>query len=72
MQYLKIIVDGIFSFATFMILMAGLFCYGIYLGYQHDNRTREQTAACYAQGMVLVTSQAGDRCVLPTNLIPVK
>jgi hypothetical protein len=33
---------------------------------------RVATEACYAQGMVLVLSDAGQRCVLPQSLVKVK
>jgi hypothetical protein len=34
--------------------------------------TKRITEACYTQGMVLVDTDAGQRCVLPQSLVKVK
>ena len=72
----KSIVDGIFNFWTFMLVMTVLF---IWIGVQateNDDKIKEQTRiateACYAQGMVLVQSDAGPRCASPQSLVKVK
>lgn len=72
----KSIFDGIFSFWTFMLVMTVLF---IWIGVQateNDDKIKEQTRiateACYAQGMVLVQSDAGPRCASPQSLVKVK
>lgn len=70
------VVDGIFSFSTFMLLMIGLFIWIIISIGERDAANREtlrlNTEACYEQGMVLVQSDAGQRCVLPQSLVKVK
>ena len=70
------VVDVIFSFSTFMLLMIGLFIWIIISVGERDAANREtlrlNTEACYAQGMVLVQSDAGPRCVLPQSLVKVK
>jgi hypothetical protein len=73
---LKTVFDYVFSFETFV----ALFCVGIILSLggviikenERNDLTQARTEACYAQAMVLVQSDAGQRCVAPTNLVKVK
>ncbi len=75
-NFLKSVADYVFSFGMFMFL----FCTGVLLLisaiFIKTDEQREQTQlrveACYAQGMVLVRSDAGERCVLPQSLVKVK
>ncbi len=75
-NFLKTLADYVFSFGMFMFL----FCAGIVTLFGSlivaENEQREltqlRTEACYSQGMVLVQSDAGQRCVLPQSLVKVK
>ena len=75
-EFFKSLADYVFSFGMFMFLFVVgvvLLLSGIVAA---ENEQREQTQlrteACYAQGMVLVRSDAGERCVLPQSLVKVK
>lgn len=71
----KSIFDGIFSFYTIWFLMVLLFGWLIIGVAEQENADAEQkrvaTEACYAQGMVLVQSDAGPRCASPQSLVKV-
>ena len=75
-EFFKSLADAVFSFNMFMFL----FITGIVLAFAgmiiKTNELEEQTQlrveACYSQGMVLVESDAGQRCVLPQSLVKVK
>jgi len=41
-------------------------------GNEARENTRKMTEACYSQGMVLVETDAGQRCVDPRTLVKVK
>ena len=71
----KSIVDGIFSFWTVWFVMVFIFGWLI-IGVAeqekaNDEQKRIATEACYTQGMVLVQSDAGQRCVSPQSLVKV-
>jgi hypothetical protein len=75
-EFFKSLADYVFSFGMFMFLFVVgvvLLMSGIVAA---ENKAREQTQlrteACYSQGMVLVQSDAGQRCVLPQSLVKVK
>jgi hypothetical protein len=72
----KSIIDGIFSFWTFWLIMVGLVVMILIQAGETEARakveTQQLTEACYSQGMVLVQSDAGQRCVLPQSLVKVK
>lgn len=75
-EFFKSLADYVFSFGMFMFLFvvgAVLLLSSIVTA---ENEQREQTQlrteACYAQGMVLIQSDAGQRCVLPQSLVKVK
>jgi hypothetical protein len=73
---LKTVFDYVFSFEA----VVALFCVGILLSLggmiikenERNDLTQARTEACYAQGMVLVQSDAGERCVAPADLVKVK
>ena len=73
---LKTVFDYVFSFETFV----ALFCVGILLSFvvmiikenERIDLTQARTEACYARGMVLVQSDAGERCVAPADLVEAK
>jgi hypothetical protein len=75
-KFLKFVADYVFSFGMFMFS----FCAGVLLLLSaimiKTEEQREQTQlrieACYAQGMVLIRSDAGERCVDPKSLVKVK
>jgi hypothetical protein len=75
-KFLEFVVDKVFSFGMFMFLFGTAVL--ILLGSiaVASDKAREQTQlrveACYAQGMVLVRTDAGQRCVLPQSLVKVK
>ena len=75
-NFLKSLADVVFSFGMFMFLFATgcIFLMVSIINADERNReaTRIATEACYSQGMVLVQSDAGQRCVLPQSLVKVK
>jgi len=75
-KFLKFVADYVFSFGMFMFLfcVGFVFLMGSIVVETNEQRERTQlrTEACYAQGMVLVRSDAGERCVDPKSLVKVK
>jgi hypothetical protein len=75
-NFLKSVADYVFSFYTIWFGLVVLFGLLIINVAEKENADTEQkrvaTEACYAQGMVLVQSDAGQRCVLPQSLVKVK
>ena len=75
-KFLEFIVDTVFSFGMFMFLSFVGFVYVVLVVADSENRhretTRAATEACYSQGMVLVTTDAGQRCADPRTLVKVK
>lgn len=75
-EFFKSLADYVFSFGMFMLLSVTGFVFlmvGIVEAEQESKeRTQLRTEACYSQGMVLVRSDAGQRCVLPQSLVKVK
>jgi len=73
-KFLEFFVDHIGSLIFFVFV--GLFiwfCLGLAeASNQARENTRRLTEACYSQGMVLVTTDAGQRCVSPQSLVKVK
>jgi ABC-type iron transport system FetAB permease component len=75
-KFLEFVAEYVFSFGMFMFL----FCVGaiILMGSivvatdEAQEQTQLRTEACYAQGMVLIRSDAGERCVDPKSLVKVK
>lgn len=75
-NFLKTLADYVFSFGMFMFLfcagIVAIFCILIITDNEQRELTQLRTEACYSQGMVLVRSDAGERCVLPQSLVKVK
>jgi hypothetical protein len=75
-EFFKSLADYVFSFGMFAFLTCVGFIFVMATMVTETNEQREQTQlrteACYAQGMVLVRSDAGERCVLPQSLVKVK
>jgi len=75
-EFFKGVADVVFSFGMFMFLFITgvlLLLGGIVIKTEElEAQTQLQVEACYAQGMVLVLSDAGQRCVLPQSLVKVK
>ena len=75
-EFFKSLADYVFSFGMFMFLFITgvlLLLGGIVIKTEElEAQTQLRIAACYAQGMVLVQSDAGQRCVLPQSLVKVK
>ena len=72
----KFLIDAIFNFWTFLLLASGFLIWVSAGISENDAKIKEQTRiateACYAQGMVLVQSDAGPRCASPQSLVKVK
>lgn len=70
-EFFKSLADAVFSFWTFMLIMGGLFAMILISIHEQEAAERKQTLAlteaCYAQGMVLVRTDAGQRCVLRSH-----
>jgi hypothetical protein len=75
-EVFKTIADYVFSFGMFMFLFCTgvvlLFCGMIIKTNEQRELTQLRIEACYSQGMVLVRTDAGQRCVLPQSLVKVK
>ena len=75
-EFFKSVADYVFSFWTFILLMGFLFGWVLIGITDQERANRKQTLAlteaCYAQGMVLVRTDAGQRCVDPKSLVKVK
>ena len=73
---LKSLADYVFSFGMFMFLLCAGFAVIMVALSNESTRTREltqqRTAACYSQGLVLVSTDAGPRCADPRTLVKVK
>jgi len=59
----------VFSGTTLFVL--GAIGFGYFLVTTLDKQ-RAQESVCYAQGMVRVRTDAGDRCALPNALVEIK
>jgi hypothetical protein len=75
-NFLKSVADYVFSYWTFILLVGFLFGWVLISINDQERANRKQTLAlteaCYAQGMVLVRTDAGQRCVLPQSLVKIK
>ena len=75
-EFFKSLADYVFSFGMFMFLFVTGCVFLMVSIVMESNEARERTQlrteACYSQGMVLVESDAGQRCVLPQSLVKVK
>lgn len=67
--------DRVFSLETFMLLCLVGWFFGLYHIVADDidrsERERVATEFCYSQNMILVSSDAGKRCVEPSALVKV-
>lgn len=76
MKIIETVLDYVFSLGMLLtILCVGFFfLIGSLMVATEEERdlTQLRTEACYSQGMVLVQSDAGQRCVDPKSLIKVK
>jgi hypothetical protein len=75
-SFLEGVFDVVFSLPTFLIGLIvgfGLLIIGVAKSENAEKELRaKQTAYCYSLGEVLVTSDAGRRCVAPENLTAIK
>lgn len=75
-EVLKSLADFVFSYGMFMFLVVVGFASVIITVAQADaeraEETQRLTEACYSRGMVLVDTDAGQRCVDPRTLVKVK
>jgi succinate-acetate transporter protein len=75
-NFFKSLADYVFSFGTFWVLFVASFVFLLLTISEQEQINRKETQriteACYAQGMVLVRTDAGQRCVLPQSLVKVK
>lgn len=76
-KYVERTVDGIFSFLSYwpiwlMIIGFGLLLYSAFMSEKrHADVRRHNTEVCYAQGLVVVETDAGYRCADPVALVKV-
>lgn len=72
----NIILDKVFNFYTYATLfVAGLIYLIVQIDASEDQARAERqakVAACFNNGMVLVETEAGQRCAEPKNLIAIK
>lgn len=75
-EFFKTLADYVFSFGMFMFLFAVGVVFLLSGIIAAGREAREQrhlvTEACYAQGMVVVQTDAGQRCADPKSLVKVK
>lgn len=75
-KFLKDLLDLVFSVSTVLFLFTAAFLYFIFSIAQQEKSaradTQQLTEACYAQGMVVVRTDAGERCADPRSLVKVK
>jgi hypothetical protein len=75
-KFFKSLADYVFSFGTFCVLIVASFVFLLLTISEQEQINRKETQriteACYTQGMVLVDTDAGQRCVLPQSLVKVK
>ena len=75
-NFFKSLADYVFSFGMFMFLLFGAFVFVMFEVANESTRSRERTQqlteACYSQGLVLVSTDAGPRCADPRTLVKVK
>jgi hypothetical protein len=75
-KFLEFVVDYVFSFGTLCLILIGVFIWAMAGVLERDKINRENyklaVEACYSQGMVLVDTDAGRRCVSPQSLVKVK
>jgi len=75
-NFFKSLADYVFSFGTFCVLFVASFVFLLLTISEQEQINRKETQriteSCYSQGMVLVQSDAGQRCVLPQSLVKVK
>jgi hypothetical protein len=79
-KFLEFVVDKVFSVGTFLLILAGIFLYTLVnlANEQEADRRADRentlkiTEACYSQGMVVVHTDAGERCADPRTLVKVK
>jgi hypothetical protein len=69
-------IDKIFSLKMLVLIWVAGFTLVFYNIVQNNNEKHEEYRAindyCYSQGMVVVTTDAGPRCVDPRSLVRVK
>lgn len=74
--FLEFVVDNVFSTGTLVIIIACGLVYGVFKISEVESARREEYQAkveyCYSQRMVLVQTDAGERCVEPSSLVRVK
>jgi hypothetical protein len=75
-KFLKFVVDKVFSGFTLMLIFGSAFMFLIFSIVESQEVARENTQkiteACYSQGMVVVDTDAGERCADPRTLVKVK
>lgn len=76
MKYAQFIFDKVFNIYTYILLfVAGFIFLIIDIDAREDQARAERqakVAACFNSGMVLVETEAGQRCAEPKNLIAIK
>jgi hypothetical protein len=76
MKIIETVFDYVFSFGMLLTLICVgfFFLIGGMIIKENERKalTQLRVEACYSQGMVLVESDAGERCVDPKSLVKVK
>ena len=68
-NFFKELADVVFSFGTFITLVILGF---LFLMFRLGDLDRHQNQFCYAKNMVVVHTDAGSRCAIPSLLIEIK
>lgn len=69
MNVMKSFIDNVFSFGFFLVIFAlGMF----YLLIADSAQEQARNAACLKAGMVKVSTDGGNFCVAPANLVDMK
>jgi len=75
-KFLEFVVDKVFSAGTFLLIFTSAFIFLIFSIAEAEEvarkNTQKITEACYSQGMVVVDTDAGQRCADPRTLVKVK
>ena len=72
MKYVREIFDMIFSGYTFILLLVVGFFYLILQINEVEKLRQKEAAYCYSQNMIVVKTDAGRHCALPSSLTAIK
>lgn len=72
MKYVRDIFDMIFSVYTFILLLMVGFVFLIAAINKAEQFRQKEAAYCYSQNMIVVKTDAGRHCALPSSLTAIK